>query len=181
MTVFISISCIFFSQTKCFGSAKTGNDKAKIQYNLYLIENRKKAFGVAFLNLKLAAAAGKDASTPEEATIQKLACDTLVDNALADIGKLQREIDGFQASILKKEESTKRKIVTTPVTAAAASAPAETVAAPTATTTPPPAPAAVQPPAAVEAPADVPSAPTAETTTAAATTATTTTTETVTQ
>jgi hypothetical protein len=155
-----------FSQTKCFGCAKTGNDKAKIQYNLYLIENRKKAFGVAFMNFKLSAAGGKDASTPEEAAIQSLAGDTLVDNALVDIGKLQREIEGFQASILKKEESTKRKIASTPVTAAAAPTPVETVAAPAAATTPPPAPAAV------EAPADVPAAPTTETTMAAATTTT---------
>jgi hypothetical protein len=129
---------------------------------LFSIESRKKAFGVAYLN------AVKENSSPE-------ALKAIVDEALADTEKIQKEIDVLQAEIDRVNNVTKDKIVaakpgkgaattaatTGATTTAAAAVAPETAAAPTPATPAPATPAPVAPvtPAPAVAPATPPTAP----------------------
>jgi hypothetical protein len=124
--------------TSCFGCIQTSDEKAKIRYYQYLIESRKKAFGVEYVNLLKAKAAQAE-------------LDACVEKCLKDIGRIDEDVAALNAEVDKVTGETKSKIVTKPppkVPAAATSAGATAPAA--ASTVPPPtAPAdAASPPAA---------------------------------
>jgi hypothetical protein len=128
--------------TKCFGCVQTSDEKAKIKYKEYQIETRKKAFGVAYINTL------RNSNSADGATLQ--GC---IDEALADIAKMEKEIAELQNEIDRVEGATREKILPKPGVAAAAS--------PTAAATTTATPAVVPPPsetAAVVIPAPVASA-----------------------
>jgi hypothetical protein len=134
------------SVTKCFGCVQTSDEYAKIKYKEHQIDSRKKAFGVAYINLTL-----------EKATEEALnAC---LEKAQAEIAVFTEEIQVLQAEIDRVNHATKEKIVVKPgtfaasaaVPAAAASAAVPAAAAPAAAAPATAAPAAAAPAAAVPA------------------------------
>jgi hypothetical protein len=132
------------SVTKCFGCVQTSDEYAKIKYKEHQIDSRKKAFGVAYMNLIL-----------EKATEEALnAC---LEKAQAEIAVFAEEIQVLQAEIDRVNQSTKEKIVVKPGTVAASAAvpAAAAAAAVPAAAAPAAVPAAAAPAA---APAAVPAA-----------------------
>jgi hypothetical protein len=120
------------SVTKCFGCVQTSDEYAKIKYKEHQIDSRKKAFGVAYINLTL------EKSTEE-------ALKGCLEKAQADIVVFTEEIQVLQAEIDRVNHVTKEKIVAKPGTVTASAA-VPTAAAPAAV------PVAVAPTAAVAQP-----------------------------
>lgn len=109
------------SFTKCFGFAQTADELAKIKYKEYLIDSRKKAFGVAYFQLL------QDNATPE-------ALKSCVDVAMADVAKIMAEIVVLQEEIDRVNNDTKEKVLPKPGAAAPpAAAAAETAVPPVST------------------------------------------------
>jgi hypothetical protein len=101
----------------CFGCIQTSDEKAKIKYHQYLIESRKKAFGVEYVNLLRAKAPQSD-------------LDACLEKCLKDIGRIDEDIAELNAVVDKVTGETKSKIAKPPAKAAPA-----TTATATATTT----------------------------------------------
>jgi hypothetical protein len=87
--------------TACFGCSKTAPDKSKIKYKEYQLENRKKAFGVEYINL-----------VQEGAEEEKLK--ECLDAAKADLDKIKKEISDLLKKIEDVDRVTKSKIVQKP-------------------------------------------------------------------
>ena len=121
-----------------FGCLQTSDEKAKIAYKEYLIESRKKKFGVDYMNLKKTATAedGKEEALEE-----------CVVKCLKDIEGMEQEIASLRQEIDRVENETKGKIQAKPGTS-----PATTTAGATTPTSPKPE-AHTSTPAATPAPA----------------------------
>lgn len=90
----------------CFGCLQTSKEKTLIKYKEYEIEQRKKAFGITYINHKKQ---GLDDLLPE-----------CVDTTLKDIESFETEIQELKLKVASKEEETKSRLVPapgTPVTA----------------------------------------------------------------
>jgi hypothetical protein len=116
----------------CFGCIQTSDEKAKIRYYQYLIESRKKAFGVEYVNLLKTSASQAD-------------LDACVQKCLKDIDRIDEDIGALNAEVEKVTGETKKKII---------QAPTKT---PASTSTSIPAPAVSTPAKAPAASADAPS------------------------
>lgn len=134
-----------------FGCLQTSDEKAKIAYKEYLIESRKKKFGVDYINLKKTA-------TAEDGKEQAL--EDCLQQCLKDIEGMEHEITALRQEIGRVENETKGKIQAKPGTTAANNtgskpeAHASAGATTTTTTNPPqPTPPPAQAPAADQAPA----------------------------
>lgn len=120
-----------------FGCLQTSDEKAKIAYKEYLIESRKKKFGVDFINLRKTATAEDGKEDALEECLQK---------CLKDIEGMEQEIASLRQEIDRVEKETKSKIQVKPGTASAtttaAAKPEEAhTSTPAATPAPAPAPA----------------------------------------
>jgi hypothetical protein len=85
----------------CFGCIQTSDEKAKIRYYQYLIESRKKAFGVEYVNLLKASASQADLG----ACVQK---------CLKDIDRIYEDIATLNAEVEKVTGETKKRIIQAP-------------------------------------------------------------------
>jgi hypothetical protein len=139
--------------TSCFGCIQTSDEKAKIRYYQYLIESRKKAFGVEYVNLLKAKAPQAE-------------LDACVEKCLKDIGRIDEDIAELNAEVEKVTGETKSKIVTKPPPKVPATAPTATATSAGATASAP-APAAASTAPHPTAPADVAPPPAPAATTAA--------------
>jgi hypothetical protein len=131
----------------CFGCIQTSDEKAKIKYHQYLIETRKKAFGVEYVNLLRAKAPQSD-------------LDACLEKCLKDIGRIDEDIAELNAVVDKVTGETKSKIAKPPAKAATATttAASTTSASTTAASTTATAPTSANT-AAPAAPSPAPSAP----------------------
>jgi hypothetical protein len=139
----------------CFGCIQTSDEKAKIKYHQYLIESRKKLFGVEYVNLLRAKAPQSD-------------LDACLAKCLKDIERIDEDIAELNAVVDKVTGETKSKIAKPPAKAATATTTATslTAAVPTSASTAAPA-AAASTSTAPSAPADAAPAATAPATTTA--------------
>jgi predicted RNase H-like nuclease (RuvC/YqgF family) len=110
------------------GCISTSDEKAKIKYKEYQIENRKKKFGVDYMNLKLK----EGGSTDDELK----AC---IDTCLEDLEKLNKEIADLEAEIDRVNTATEAKIIKKPGAEGAATGTAAASATAAAPETPAPA------------------------------------------
>jgi hypothetical protein len=107
----------------CFGFLQTSKEKTLIKFREYEIEQRKKSFGVTYLNCKKQ---GLDDNLPAS-----------VEAALKDIAVLENEIHVLRQQVETKTQVTKSKFIAapgSPVPTTAPTAPTTT----TTTTIPPP-------------------------------------------
>jgi len=108
-----------------FGCIQTSDEKAKIKYKQYLMETRKKAFGVAYIDL-----VRKDATAAE--------LDNCVKACTQDLEVIEKEIATLNEEVQKVTSATKEKIVKAPAKASAAGS-TVTTAVPASSPAPPPA------------------------------------------
>lgn len=85
----------------CFGCMQTSPDKAKILYTEYEIEQRKKIFGVEYMNLL------KNSTNAAATASQLQAC---IDRAMREIGELEAVVTELRSSIAKKEQEMNSKM-----------------------------------------------------------------------
>ena len=86
-----------------FGCLQTSDEKAKIRYKEYLIEARKKKFGVDYINLK-------KASTEEKGNEETL--EQCLQQCLNDIEAMEQEIAVLRQEVDRVENETRSKIQT---------------------------------------------------------------------
>lgn len=110
----------------CFGAVQKTDEIAKIKYKENMIMSRQKQFGIEYLDLK------KKGATPEE-------LEAAVAKAVADVDKIQAEIEELRKEMQRIDELTKSKIQPKPgattTTATPADTTTETTPADTTTTT----------------------------------------------
>jgi hypothetical protein len=105
----------------CFGCLQTSKEKAMIRYKEYEIEQRKKEFGVDYMNLK---------KQGQENQLQDC-----VDTALFRIAMFETEIQNLMTTIAAKDNALKSRLIPAPRTPVSAAATPTSAVIPT---TPPP-------------------------------------------
>jgi chromosome segregation ATPase len=88
---------------QAFGCIQTSDEKAKIKYKEYRMENRKKAFGVEYMNMKRVNA------TEEELK-------NCVTRCGEDLDVIKQEIETLEGEIKRVDDAVKSKIVAKPGT-----------------------------------------------------------------